>query len=239
MTTPEQRRAQLQHNLAGLRSRLERACDAAGRHPDELTLIAVTKFFPASDVVTLCDLGVTDLGESRAQEAAAKVAEFATLSDRQPRWHFVGRLQTNKASSVARYADVVHSVDRPELVSALDDGVRKAGRDVVDVLIQVSLDADPDRGGVLVGEVARFADLVLDCERLRLAGVMAIAPLKADPDEAFARLAEVSAELRSAHPWASVVSAGMSGDLEAAVRHGATHVRIGTALLGRRTTNFG
>jgi pyridoxal phosphate enzyme (YggS family) len=239
MTTPEQRRAQLQHNLAGLRSRLERACDAAGRHPDELTLIAVTKFFPASDVVTLCDLGVTDLGESRAQEAAAKVAEFATLSDRQPRWHFVGRLQTNKASSVARYADVVHSVDRQELVSALDDGVRKAGRDVVDVLIQVSLDADPDRGGVLVGEVARFADLVLDCERLRLAGVMAIAPLQADPDEAFARLAEVSAELRSAHPWASVVSAGMSGDLEAAVRHGATHVRIGTALLGRRTTNFG
>jgi uncharacterized pyridoxal phosphate-containing UPF0001 family protein len=110
---------------------------------------------------------------------------------------------------------------------------------VVDVLIQVSLDADPDRGGVLVREVARFADLVLDCERLRLAGVMAIAPLQADPDEAFAQLAEVSAELRSAHPWASVVSAGMTGDLEAAVRHGATHVRIGTALLGRRTTNFG
>jgi PLP dependent protein len=239
MTTPEQRRAELQHNLAELRSRLERACDAAGRQPDELTLIAVTKFFPASDAVTLCDLGVTDLGENRAQEAAAKVAEFATLTDREPRWHFVGRLQTNKATSVARYADVVHSLDRPELLSALDDGVRKAGRDAVDVLIQVSLDADADRGGVLIREVARIADLAVQCERLRLAGVMAIAPLQADPDEAFARLAEVSADLRSAHPSASVVSAGMSGDLEAAVRHGATHVRIGTALLGRRRTNFG
>ena len=238
MTTPE-RRAEVQHNLAELRSRIERACDAAGRQPDELTLIAVTKFFPASDAVTLCELGVTDLGESRAQEAAAKVAEFAALSDSEPRWHFVGRLQTNKASSVARYANVVHSVDRPQLLSALDDGVRKAGRDAVDVLIQVSLDADPHRGGVLIGDVARFADLALDYERLRLAGVMAIAPLQADPDEAFARLAEVSAELRSAHPSASVVSAGMSGDLEAAVRHGATHVRIGTALLGRRGTNFG
>jgi pyridoxal phosphate enzyme (YggS family) len=239
MTTPEHRRAELQRNLAEVRARLQQACESAGRRPDELTLVAVTKFFPASDAVTLCELGLTDLGESRDQEAAAKVAEFTTLSDLQPRWHFVGRLQRNKARSVAGYADVVHSLDRAELIRPLDEGVQRAGRSRLDVLVQVSLDGDVARGGVLMTEVASFADRVAESSALLLAGVMAIAPIAADPDDAFARLASVSAELRAAHPDATVVSAGMSADLEAAVRHGATHVRIGTALLGRRATNFG
>jgi pyridoxal phosphate enzyme (YggS family) len=238
MTTPEARRAELRDNLAAVRARIEQACTAAGRAADALTLVAVTKLFPASDAVTLCDLGVSDLGESRDQEAAAKVVDFATLSDHQPRWHFVGRLQSNKARSVASYADVVHSVDRPELLAALDDGARKAGRDRIDVLIQVSLDGDPARGGVVGDAVTRFARQLADFEELHLAGVMAIAPIEADPEEAFARLAEVSSELRVSYPNATVISAGMSGDLEAAIRHGATHVRIGTALLGRRATTF-
>lgn len=236
MPAPDARRAELQHNLAEVRSRLDAAAAAAGRDPAEINLIAVTKFFPASDAVTLCELGVTELAENRDQEAAAKVIQFHNLTGLRPRWHFIGQLQTNKARSVARYADVVHSVDRPALLDALDDGARKAGRDRIDVLIQVSLDGDTRRGGVLAEDVAAFSRQVGRLEKLAVAGVMAIAPLEADPDEAFGRLAGVAADLRVEVPEAKMISAGMSGDLEAAIRHGATHVRIGTALLGRRAT---
>jgi pyridoxal phosphate enzyme (YggS family) len=239
MSTPDARRAELRDNLAAVRTRLDDACTAAGRDPAEVTLVAVTKFFPASDAVTLCEFGVTDFGENRDQEAAAKVAEFGTLSDLRPRWHFLGRVQTNKTRSVASYADVVHSLDRPELLAALDNGTRRAVRDRLEVLIQVSLDGDTRRCGVLAEEVLALSRQARQFERLRVAGVMAIAPLGADPDPAFAQLAEVAAALRADDPAASVISAGMSGDLEAAIRHGATHVRIGTALLGRRATTFG
>jgi pyridoxal phosphate enzyme (YggS family) len=189
----------------------------------------------------LAELGVTDLGESRDQEAAGKVAEFRSLiagpADR-VRWHFIGRLQSNKARSVARYADVVHSLDRPALVEALAQGARQAGRRL-DVLVQVSLDGDSDRGGSLMADAAALADQVAAAQGLRLAGVMAIAPLGVDADEAFASLAGFAEEVRARHPRADIISAGMSGDLEAAIRHGATHVRIGTALLGRRPPTFG
>jgi pyridoxal phosphate enzyme (YggS family) len=202
------------------------AARAAGRSPDELTLIAVTKTFPASDVRLLAELGVTDVGENRAQEAAAKHAEAGVP----PRWHFVGTLQRNKAGLVASFADVVHSVDRAELVTALD----RAGATPLDVLMQVSLDDAAGRGGARAADVPALADLVAAADRLRLRGVMAVAPLGADPAAAFARLAETAARVRAAHPGATWISAGMSGDLEAAVAAGATHVRIGTALLGRR-----
>jgi pyridoxal phosphate enzyme (YggS family) len=239
MSTPELRRAELRDNLAVVRSRLDAACVSAGRRPHEVTLIAVTKFFPAADAVMLAELGVTDLGESRDQEAAAKVAEFAALTNVSPRWHFIGRLQTNKARSVARYADLVHSVDRIDLVGALADGARKARRERLDVLAQVSLDADPARGGTTTADLLRLADTIAEQDVLRLAGVMAIAPIDSDPDQAYALLAECADAVRAAHPDAVVISAGMSDDLEAAIRHGATHVRIGTALLGRRATTFG
>ncbi|HEX2902824.1 MAG TPA: YggS family pyridoxal phosphate-dependent enzyme [Jatrophihabitans sp.] len=241
MTSPDARRAEIAANLARLRQRIDAACQAASRDPAEVTLIGVTKFFPAQDAALLAEAGVPDLGESRDQEAAAKVEEVARLTDAAVTWHFIGRLQTNKARSVARYAGLVHSVDRPQLASALDAGADRAAR-VLPVLIQVSLDepgAADDRGGVRAEQLPELAGHIAAAGSLRLAGLMAVAPLGADPEPAFERLAGLAAQLRVDHPGATILSAGMSGDLEAAIRHGATHVRVGTALLGRRTANFG
>jgi len=224
------RGAELAANLGRVRERLAAACAAAGRDPGGVTLVAISKTRPAADVRLLAGLGVADFGENRDQEAAPKAAELADLP---LRWHFVGQLQTNKVRSVAGYADVVHSVDRARLAQALGREAARAGRELV-ALVQVALDAAEGRGGAPPGEVARLADLVASTPGLRLGGLMAVAPLGADPEPAFARLAELAAALRASHPGAGVVSAGMSDDLEAAVRHGATHVRVGTALFGRR-----
>jgi pyridoxal phosphate enzyme (YggS family) len=223
------RAEELAANLADLEERIARACNAAGRARDDLTLVAVTKTWPVSDCALLRDLGVQDLGENRDQEAAEKAAQLDGV-----RWHFVGSVQTNKARSVAAYAHVVHSVDRPSLVSVLGDGAVRAER-LVDVLLQVSLDGDPTRGGADPAEVPGLAEQVVLTDGLRLRGVMAVAPLGADPAVAFGHLAEVSARLRADHPTATAISAGMTGDLEPAVAAGATHLRVGTALLGART----
>jgi len=226
------RRDQLAAGLAEVRRRIEQACRRANRDPAEVGLIVVTKTFPASDVRLLAELGVTDIGENKHQEAVAKHAECADLG---LRWHFVGRLQSNKASAVAGYADLVHSVDRPKLVRALDKGAHTAGRRI-GCLVQVSLDEGPavGRSGADLERVPRLADLVEAADGLDLAGVMGVAPLRGDPDKAFGRLAEVVQELQARHPAATMVSAGMSGDLEAAIAHGATHVRVGSAVLGAR-----
>lgn len=237
-----ERRAELVGGLAAVRTRLADACADAGRDPRSVTLVAVTKTYPAGDVVTLVELGVLDVGESRDQEAVAKVAAVRSalpLGSIEPRWHFVGRLQSRKARSVASYATAVHSLDRAELVDRLSDGVARAGRPPLQVFIQVSLDGDPTRGGVLPAGVPALADAVAADPHLVLRGLMAVAPMGADPDAAFSRLADVSATLRAEHPDADAISAGMSGDLAAAVRHGSTHVRVGTALLGRRPPLFG
>lgn len=230
--TPGDRRAELAANLEGVRARIERARDAAGRS-DAVTLIAVTKYFPASDVDLLAELGVGDIGENKVQEAAAKTAEL-TRRDAL-RVHFIGQLQSNKARAVAAFADVVHSLDRDKLVHGLARGAAENDRRL-DVLVQVSLDEPhvPGRGGVDPAQARRLADLVARSERLTLRGVMAVAPLDADPGEAFARLAEVARGIREDHPEATWMSAGMSADLEAAVTHGATHLRVGTAILGSR-----
>ncbi|TAM88445.1 MAG: YggS family pyridoxal phosphate-dependent enzyme [Jatrophihabitans sp.] len=235
----EVRRAHLVSALAALRGRIARACEQCGRDPQAVTLIAVTKTYPASDVVALASLGVADVGENRDQEASRKAADVAAAGV-QVRWHLVGRLQTNKARSVASYAAAVHSVDRPELVEALARAAERAARSApLDVFVQVSLDADPARGGALPALVPALADAVARSGALRLRGVMAVAPLDADPDRAFADLARTARQVREAHPGATAISAGMSGDLDAALRHGATHVRVGTALLGRRDPTFG
>jgi PLP dependent protein len=236
----EHRRAELVAGLGSVRARIAAACAAADRDPHSVTLVAVTKTYPASDVATLVRLGVHDVGESRDQEASAKVAETAELlaGAAAPRWHFVGRLQSRKAKSVATYADVVHSLDRVELVDRLADAVARAQRARLDVFVQVSLDGDPDRGGAVRSGLVALADAVAARAELRLRGVMAIAPLGADLDAAFAQLAEVSGLLRESHPGADAISAGMSEDLESAIAHGSTHVRVGTALLGRRGPVF-
>ncbi len=224
------RRAELACNLTEVRARIDAACAAAGRDAGEVTLIAVTKTWPATDVILLSKLGVTDFGENRDQEAAPKAAACAGLPIR---WHFIGQLQTNKAASVARYAEVVHSVDRLRLVRALGAAARAADRELT-CLVQVSLDGDPARGGVPVGGVPGIAEALAAEPGLLLGGVMAIAPLGMAPADAFAPLRSCSAAVCSVRPGATVISAGMSGDLEAAIEAGATHIRIGTALLGAR-----
>lgn len=226
------RASQVAASLAQVRARISAACQAAGRPADDITLIAITKTFPASDIRVLSSLGVRDVGENRDQEAAPKAAACADLRDRLT-WHFVGQLQTNKVSSVVQYADVIHSVDRSRLVTALGTAARKAGRTLT-CLVQVSLDGDPGRGGAIAADVPAVADAVAREEGLEMGGVMAVAPQGADPLTSFRRLADIAAQVRSVHPGATVISAGMSGDLEAAISAGATHVRIGTALLGGR-----
>ena len=220
------RRAELAANLAEVEQRIVAACQIAGRRREEVTLIAVTKTWPAADAALLRDLGVHDLAENRDQEARVKAAEVTGV-----RWHFVGQLQTNKARSVATYADVVHSVDRLDLVDALSAAAVRANR-TLGVLLQISLDGR--RGGALPEDVPRLAERVEQLPGLALQGVMAVAPLGAAPLAAFARLQQISADLTVLHPAATVISAGMSGDLEPAILSGATHVRVGTAVLGHR-----
>ena len=232
MTPAADRRDQLAASLAEVRERIVHACAAAGRPAGAVSLVAVTKTYPASDVVLLAGLGVTDVGENRDQEAAAKAAEVRAAGAN-PRWHFVGQLQRNKARSVASYADVVESVSSERLAVALDRAA--ADRPApLEVLVQVSIDGDQERGGAAGDDLWRTADAVAAAPALRLGGLMAVAPLGWEPDRAFAVLAGLSERLVATHPGATTLSAGMSGDLEAAVRHGATHVRIGTSLLGMR-----
>lgn len=231
------RRNELAANLAAVRERIVAAARAAGRAPAEITLVAISKTFPAHDVAALLALGVTDFGENRDQEAAAKVSDVADLVDRAPpRWHFVGHVQRKKAGSVASYADLVHSLDRSELAAALGRAAQRAER-TLDVLLQVSLDEEAGtagRAGVAPAAVTALAERVLTTRGLRLAGVMGLAPREGEPAAAFERLAGVSAHVQGLSTTAVVVSAGMSGDLEAAIAHGSTLVRVGTALFGGR-----
>ena len=242
--TPE-RRAELAERLEAVRGRIGAAAAEAGR--DETPeLIVVTKRFPASDACALADLGVRLVGENRDQEAApkAKAVSEALPGPMRPSWHFIGQLQSNKAKSVVRYADAVHSVDRASLASALDkamaraleSGERQGLLPVLPCLVQVSLDPDAEsgRGGVQPERLGEVAEALEAAEHLELRGLMAVAPLGADAAEAFGRLSETRDSLVSEYPQASWLSAGMSQDLEAAVAAGATHVRIGSDVLGPR-----
>lgn len=238
--TDDRRIEELRAGLARTEERIRAACAAAQRDRADVSLIVVTKFFPATDLVSLVALGVRDIGENRDQEARTKVEEATALlaGAPLPRIHFIGQAQRNKAGSIARYADVVHSLDRAALAEALDRGAERAGR-MLDVLIQVDLDPEPEpgRGGCVPAEVPPLAQVVAGLDGLRLRGVMTVAPLGMDPDRAFAGLAEVSSDLQIDHPEARWVSAGMSGDLESAIAHGATHLRVGTAILGSRPSH--
>ncbi|MEU4797355.1 YggS family pyridoxal phosphate-dependent enzyme [Streptomyces sp. NPDC023327] len=232
------RKQQLADNLAKVEERIAAACAAAGRAREEVTLIVVTKTYPASDVRILSELGVRHVAENRDQDAAPKAAECTDLP---LSWHFVGQLQTNKVRSVVGYADLVQSVDRPRLVTALSAAAVRAEREL-GCLIQVALDAGEngrgERGGVGPGGIEELADLVAAAPGLRLDGLMTVAPLTGPyagrQRAAFERLVEFSTLMRANHPAANMVSAGMSADLEQAVAAGATHVRVGTAVLGVR-----
>ena len=218
---------EIQANLRDVRARIDAAREAA-RRSDDVDLIAVTKTWPVADVRLLADLGLRDFGENRDQEARPKAEAFAREDGRAVRWHFIGQLQSNKARSVVQYAAMVHTVDRSSLAAAL----ARATEGPLDVLVQVSADGDRHRGGVPLDAIADLVDRIE--APLRLRGIMAVAPLTMDPDAAFALVASAHERLLDRHPDATIRCIGMSADLEAAVRHGATHVRVGSALLGSR-----
>ena len=237
------REAELADALAAVRGRITRAAEAAGRSVDEIELLPITKFFPATDVLILTRLGCPAFGESREQEAAKKAAEVAAASPPQPvRWHMVGRIQRNKARSIAGWAYAAHSVDSARVIAALDRAASQALADhrraePLRVYIQISLDGDIDRGGVDIGRPTwstRCAPASQAAEGLDFVGLMGIPPLDGDPAEAFARLQAERQRVQRDYPQPLGLSAGMSDDLEIAVKHGSTCVRVGTALLGQR-----
>ncbi len=228
---------QLRRQLGLVEDEIAAACAAAGRSREDLTLVAITKTYPASDVASLAALGITDVGENRHPEARDKREELETILPEDvpmPRLHFVGGLQTNKAGQVARYADVVQSVDRAKLARSLSRGAESAEREI-EVLVQVDFGGDDaGRAGAEPADVPGLADAIADLPGLRLRGVMTVAPLGADPAPSFEHLARIADRLRQDHPAADIVSAGMSGDFAAAIAHGATHLRIGRSILGER-----
>lgn len=232
------RRDEIAAGLESAEQRIAAACDAAGRDRSEITLIVVTKTYPASDVGLLAELGVTDVGENRHPEADVKFQELRAMEADHvvtlPRCHFLGGLQTNKAGAIARYADMVHSVDRIKLANSLARGAEAAGR-TLPCLIQVDFDAtNPGRSGVAPVGIPDLAATIAGSDHLSLGGLMTVAPLGEDPAPHFDHLARLSEELRRDHPEAAIISAGMSGDFEAAVAAGATHLRIGRSILGER-----
>lgn len=241
------RRQELAENLARVRQQIDDKCHAVHRDPAEITIIAVTKRFPVTDIALLRELGVRDFGENRHQEALGKLTELAQLQQqgKQPpeqpavRWHFIGQLQTNKAKYVARFANLVHTVDRPALVTALNKAAAQQGRRLP-ILIQISLNdaarqaESADRGGCDPVAALALAQLVEQQSHLRLAGVMGMAPISAQPEVAFELLAHKAAAIQQEFPLADIISAGMSHDFASAIAAGATHVRIGTSLLGER-----
>jgi uncharacterized pyridoxal phosphate-containing UPF0001 family protein len=265
-----ERESELADALTVLRSRLAVAAERANRNVEEIELLPITKFFPATDVAILSRLGCAAFGESRDQEAAVKVGEVARLLSlsaqegtqggketvpREPvgsagsdptlplvRWHMVGQIQRNKAHSLAEWAHTAHSVSSTRVIGALDRAVAAAlsdGRreDPMRVYVQISLDGDVSRGGVDVSNpraVDEICAQVEASESLELVGLMGIPPLDWDPDRAFGCLQSEHSRIRRVYPDATGLSAGMSNDLEAAVEHGSTCVRVGAALLGRR-----
>ena len=219
------RREELSENLGAIRSRISVAAQNSGRSTEEITLIVVTKTFPAADAQILYELGVRDFGENRDQEASIK----STGLPDDCRWHFQGQIQSNKLKSIANWADVLHSIDDVAHASKLNSLVTSK-----DIFIQVSLDNLPNRGGVLPDLIPEFLGEISVFSNLKIRGLMAVAPLDEDPAEAFKRLKELSDRVVKLHPEAREISAGMSNDFEAAISQGATHIRIGSQILGVR-----
>ena len=210
------RREELSENLAKVQARI--------KNP-EVTLIVVTKTYPISDVQILSELGVKDFGENRNEEGLEKSAAISG------RWHYQGEIQSRKLRDIAQWADVVHSLDTASHISKLSSVATKK----LDVFLQLSLDGDPDRGGAIESELPALADAVLSSPQLRLAGLMCVPPVAADPRDAFIEIAAAHRRFTNQYPEATSLSAGMSGDFEIAIDCGATHIRVGSSILGSRT----
>jgi pyridoxal phosphate enzyme (YggS family) len=218
------RRSEIAGNLEAVREQISQAADRAGRSANEITLIAVTKTFPASDVEILKDLGVTNFGENRDADAAPKAAGISGI------WHFQGQIQSNKLKSITSWANVLHSLDQIRHFEVIE----KIAPHPLDIFCQVSLDGSEGRGGVSENELFELAQAIEKSETHRLLGLMAVAPLGADPADAFSKLSVIHKAFMADFPKANKLSAGMSGDFKEAIAHGATHIRIGSQILGSR-----
>lgn len=223
----------LAERYQGALSRIRAAADAAARPVDDITLVVVTKNHPAQLVLDLLELGARDFGENRDQEAAPKAAEVQSVSAVAHTWHFVGQLQSNKVRSVLDYASVLHSLDRDSLLKELIKQTEKR-ESTLDVFIELNLTDDSGRGGIMPADLLPFAERVFQAPTLNLLGVMGVAGLDAEPAAEFERIRAASLALQTLEPAAKFISAGMSQDFELAIAHGATHVRIGTAITGKR-----
>jgi pyridoxal phosphate enzyme (YggS family) len=218
------RRAEIARNLQEVKERIDAAAKSVSRDPSEIKLIVVTKTFPVSDIEILCELGQSNFGENRDQEAAPK-ADLIPAT-----WHFQGQIQSNKIKSICEWADVIHSISSEKEILKFAQSPRKH-----QVFLQVSLDGQAGRGGASPADLAQLADLVSESNNLELLGLMAVAPLGVEPEKAFADLALINQGFAGQYPNSKYLSAGMSGDFEAAINHGATHIRVGSSILGSRS----
>ena len=218
------RKAEIAHNLQEVKERIIGAAKSVNRDPNEIELIVVTKTFPISDIEILRELGETNFGENRDQEAGPK-AEMISAT-----WHFQGQIQSNKIKSICQWADVIHSISSEKEILKFAQSERKH-----QLFLQVSLDGQEGRGGANPADLAQLADLVNESNNLELLGLMAVAPLGVEPDKAFADLAQINQGFAGQFPNSKFLSAGMSGDFEAAIKNGATHIRVGSSILGSRS----
>lgn len=219
-----QRKNEIAHNLQEVKERINHAAQSAKRDPADIELIVVTKTFPISDIEILRELGESNFGENRDQEGAPK-AEIISAT-----WHFQGQIQSNKIKSICHWADVIHSISSEKEILRFAQSARKH-----QVFLQVSLDGVLGRGGASESDLAQLADLVNESNNLELLGLMAVAPLGVEPEKAFADLAQINQGFQGQFPNSKFLSAGMSGDFEAAIKYGATHIRVGSSILGSRS----
>jgi pyridoxal phosphate enzyme (YggS family) len=218
------RKDEITRNLQEIKERIISAAKAVNRDPAEISLIVVTKTFPISDIEILTELGESNFGENRDQEAGPK-AEVIPAT-----WHFQGQIQSNKIKSICQWADVIHSISSAKEILKFAQSPRKH-----QVFLQVSLDGQAGRGGASPADLAQLADLVNESNNLELLGLMAVAPLDVEPEKAFADLALINQGFAGQFPNAKYLSAGMSSDFEAAIKFGATHIRVGSSILGSRS----
>jgi pyridoxal phosphate enzyme (YggS family) len=218
------RRLEIERNLQEVREKISKALKQSGRESDELTLIAVTKNFPVSDIEILENLGISDFGENRDSEGASKAALVKGT------WHFQGQIQSNKLKSICSWSHVIHSLDHLKHFRLIE----KFASHSLQIFLQVNLDGAKNRGGAQSEELFELAQAIEASPTHVLTGLMAVAPLAADPDVAFSRLQEIHSDFLKEFPKATGLSAGMSGDYESAIVHGATHLRIGSQILGSR-----
>ena len=216
-------------NLEKVKEQIKLAAASANRLSEDITLVAVTKTFPVSDIEILYSLGIRDFGENRDQEASAKVG----LLPKDVRWHFQGQIQSNKLKSITSWASFIHSVDQLRYAQMISD--YSAGNEKP-IFMQVSLDKPPQsRSGVNPSELLELAGAISALPGIRLQGLMAVAPVNSPAEQAFAELEDIRSDFLSTFPDAKSLSIGMSGDYQIAIKYGATHIRIGSSILGIRS----